>query len=98
MRKHWLFLIRPALPFIAALVLIFLVLWGEIALPGAGTLWSLLGVAMGLLTIATAGWFLYRFFVLWELDIDIITNKRIINWRGGIRQPSRKETLLEKVP
>ena len=96
-RRHWLFLIRPALPFIAALVLIFLVLWGEIALPGAGTLWSLLGVAMGLLTIATAGWFLYRFFVLWELDIDIITNKRIINWRGGIRQPSRKETLLEKV-
>src|SRR2546421_9223087 len=36
-RKHWLFLIRPALPFIAVLVLIFLVFWGYITLPGAGT-------------------------------------------------------------
>src|SRR5437764_11961714 len=52
---------------------------------------------MGLLTIATVGLFLYRFLILWELDIDIITSKRIIDWRGGIRYPSLKETPLERV-
>ncbi len=95
--RHWLFLVRPALPFIAAVALTILVMWGYIILPGAGPVLSVLGVAMGLLIIASGFWFVYRFFVLWELDIDIITSKRIINWRGGIRQPSRKETPLEKV-
>ena len=95
--RHWLFLLRPALPFIVAVALTILVMWGYITLPGAGPLWSVLGVAMGILIIACALWFVYRFLTLWELDIDIITTKRIINWRGGFTNPSRKETPLEKV-
>src|SRR5437899_13077981 len=44
--RHWLFLVRPALPFIAAVAVTILVMWGYITLPGAGPLWSVLGVAM----------------------------------------------------
>lgn len=95
--RHWLFLVRPALPFIAAVIGAILVMWGRNTLPGAGAAWSVLGVVMGLLVIAGALWFVYRFFVLWELNIDIITSKRIINWRGGFTHPSRKETPLDKV-
>ena len=95
--RHWLFLVRPALPFIASLIGALLVPLGYAIAPGAGSVWTILELVLVVLSFVTGGWFVYRVFILWELDIDIITSKRIINWRGGIRQPSRKETPLEKV-
>ncbi len=95
--RHWLFLVRPALPFIAAVIGAFLVPLGYATAPGAGSVWTLLELVMVVLSFVTGGWFVYRELVLWWLDIDIVTSKRIINWRGGFTQPSRKETPLEKV-
>src|SRR5437588_1844443 len=94
--RHWVFLVRPALPFIASLIGTFLVL-GYASAPGAGSVWTVLELVLVVLSFITGGWFVYRELVLWWLDIDIITSKRITNWRGGFTQPSRKETPLEKV-
>src|SRR5437762_619348 len=95
--RHWLFLVRPALPFIASLIGVFLVPLGYAIAPGAGSVWTILELVLVVLSFVTGGWFVYRELVLWWLDIDIITSKRIINWRGGFTRPSRKETPLDKV-
>jgi hypothetical protein len=97
LHRHWLFLVKPALPFIAALLGTLLVPLGYSIAPKAGAVWTILELVMVILTFVAGGWFVYRELALWWLDIDIITSKRIINWKGGFTQPSRKETPLEKV-
>src|SRR5438876_10949234 len=43
-RKHWWFLVIPGLPFIAAVVALFLVLWAAVAVPAQASLWYVLGI------------------------------------------------------
>lgn len=95
-RKHPFFLVKPALPILAAIVLLFLVFWGALTLPSLGALWTLLEIiVVGLIIVAT-GWFIWRDFIVWWLSVDIITNKRLIHWRGFL-QPSRTETPVDRV-
>src|SRR5689334_13603124 len=52
-RRHWLFLVKPALPFIAALIGAFLVPLGYTAAPKAGSVWTVLELVMVILAFIT---------------------------------------------
>ncbi len=95
-RKHWLFLIKPALPLLGSVILLFVVLALHTRVPALRPLWIILEVATGLLIVGTAIWFLYKDFVVWWLETYIVTDKRIINSRG-LLEPTRQETPIEKV-
>src|SRR5690349_12781746 len=59
-RRHWWFLVQPALPFIASTIALILILWSAAAMPSLGSLWYLLELATFLAMLGTGGWFAYR--------------------------------------
>jgi hypothetical protein len=96
-RKHKWFLVQPALPFIGAFLLFVLVTSSAaFKIPLSGSLWGLLEGLTGLLMLGTGLWFAWRDLVVWWYDVDIITNKRLIIWRG-LLSPTRKEIPTEKI-
>lgn len=95
-RKHKWFLVRPALPFIGAVILFLLVTVGTFRYPAFGLLWEVLEGLVVILMIATLIWFAWRDLIVWWYDVDIITNKRLISWRGVLK-PTRKEIPTEKI-
>ncbi|HCI78735.1 MAG TPA: hypothetical protein DHW02_03505 [Ktedonobacter sp.] len=95
-RRHWWFLVQPGLPFLASVVIFFLVLWGSVTLPAVGTLWNVFQFLMVLVIFGTFGWFAWKDLIVWWMETYIITNKRIINSRG-LLQPTRQETPIDRV-
>ncbi len=95
-RKHPWFLLRPGLPAVGVLMLFFVVSALFVRLPTFAPLWSLLDLVLALCFLVTLGYFLWRDFLIWWVNIDIITNKRIIACRGFL-QPTREIITLDKV-
>ncbi|HLG76186.1 MAG TPA: PH domain-containing protein [Ktedonobacteraceae bacterium] len=95
-RKHPWFLLRPALPAAGVLMLFFVVSALFIRLPAFAPVWGLLDIVLGLCFLFALGYFLWRDFLNWWVNIDIITNKRIIACRGFL-EPERKVIPLDKV-
>jgi hypothetical protein len=95
-RKHWWFLVLPALPFLGSLVLLLLVLTASVAFPSYGALWYIVDALVFCLVIGTGIWFGYKDLMEWWVECYIITNKRIISTKG-LLHPTRQETPLEKV-
>ena len=95
-RKHWWFLVRPALPFLASIVGIFVVLAAIAAFPQYDLIWAYVEAAVVLITIGAGAWFAWKDLAVWWVETYIITDKRIINSRG-LLQPTRQETPIEKV-
>jgi Bacterial PH domain/PASTA domain len=96
-RKHWWFLVRPALPFLGAALLFFLLIWGSAVLASVPPVAKLvIDVASFLLLLGTGVWFAYKDLIAWWFETFIITNKRIINARG-LLEPTRQQTPIERV-
>lgn len=95
-REHFIFALRSATPFFAAIILLFLVIWGNTAYPGSEALWRPLELFASLAIVGAGLYSAYRIFELWWVNVDVITNRRILTWKG-LLQPTRKETKLEKV-
>jgi len=95
-RKHPLFLLRPALPAVGVLLLFLIISVLFVRLPSFGPIWGLLDLVLACLFLFTLGYFLWRDFLIWWVDIDIITNKRVIACRGFVH-PTRKTIALEKI-
>jgi Bacterial PH domain/PASTA domain len=95
-RKHKFFLFVPALPLIASVLGFIIVgaLFG--ADPSADAFWTLLEVILGFLIVITGVYFVYKSLILWWLETNIVTNKRIIIWKGFL-SPNRDEFGIDKV-
>jgi hypothetical protein len=96
LRKSKVFLILPALPFIASGLGLFIVgaLYG--IEPGADSFWTLLEVILGFAVIISGVYFLYNDLALWWVEIYIITSKRVLISKG-LFSPSRDEFGVDKV-
>src|SRR5579883_83661 len=95
-RQHPIFLLRPALPVLVVLLLFLIVSALFVRLPEFGPLWGLLDLLLAVLFVLAVGYFLWRDFFIWWVNIDIVTTKRIVSCRGFL-QPTRKIITLDKV-
>lgn len=95
-RKHWFFLIPAALPLIGSLAFLLLLTWLSTSRPTLASLWDVLFVLDGLLIIGTGIWFVWKDLLEWWFESYIVTDKRIISG-GGILQPTRQETPIDKI-
>ncbi|HEU5375607.1 MAG TPA: PH domain-containing protein [Ktedonobacteraceae bacterium] len=95
-RQHPLFLLRPAAPVLGVLLLFFLVSLLFVRFPEFRQVWTLLDLLLLIALIIALAYFLWRDFLVWWVNIDIITNKRIIACRGFLL-PTRKVITLDKV-
>ena len=96
LRKHKFFLIVPAFPFIASLLGLIIVGFLNEANPSASSIWILLEVILGFLVLITGVYFLYNDLALWWVETYIITNKRIMIWKG-LFNPNRQEAGVDRV-
>jgi hypothetical protein len=96
LRKSKFFLITPALPFIASVLGLIVVgaLFG--INPSGDSFWVLLEVILGVLVVITGVYFLYTDLALWWVEKYIITNKRVLIWKG-LLSPSRDEFGVDRV-
>src|SRR6266404_5319435 len=95
-RRHIFFLITPALPLITSILAFLGVVVLSNLYPGASAFWTFLELLAGAAILATAIYFIYKDLILWWLETYIITNKRILEWKGLVT-PSRQEVPLENV-
>jgi hypothetical protein len=96
-REHPIFYVQSGLPLVGALIFLGLVVWLQATklLPEA-----IFAIAypFAFIAILVAGLFCaYRIFELWWVNIDIITNRRILTWNGLLKNPTRNETTQQKV-
>jgi hypothetical protein len=96
LRKHVYFLITPAFPLIGSIIGLLLMFVLSGAYPSAGSLWALLQLVFAILIVFTAVYFLYNDLALWWVETDIITNQRVLIWKG-LLSPNRKEAPVENV-
>ena len=95
-RKHKWFLVRPALPFVGLLFAFLFVFSFSFAYPAFGTFWIIAEFGLVIGMVVAGVYFLWKDFVVWWFNVDIITDKRIISWHGFLT-PTRKELTLDKV-
>lgn len=95
-RKHWLFLIPAALPFLGSIAALVIVTWLTTIVNEPPALWETLYVVVFMITVGTGIWFAWKDLVLWWLETYVITNKRIIDSRG-LLQPTRQQTPVDRV-
>ncbi|HXX78436.1 MAG TPA: PH domain-containing protein [Ktedonobacteraceae bacterium] len=96
LRKSKIFLITPAIPFIASVIGLMIVgaLFG--INPGGDSFWVLLEIIMLVLVIITGVYFAYHDLALWWVETYIITNQRVLIWKG-LLSPSRDEFGVDRV-
>ena len=96
-REHPIFYAQSALPLLASLIFLGVVVWLETRNVLPGSIFAILYPISFIAIIATGLFCAYRIFELWWVNIDIVTNKRILTWHGLLNNPTRNETTLEKV-
>lgn len=95
-RQHPLFLFRPALPMLGVLLLLLIDSALIVRVPQFAPIWDLLDLILILGLLVSVIYFLWRDLLVWWVNIDIITTKRIISCRGFL-QPTRKIITLDKI-
>jgi len=95
-REHPIFYVSSAFPLLLALAFFGLLVWLNTSYPQVGSIFPFLYLVSGIAILVAAVYCAYRIFELWWVNIDIITNKRILTWRGLLK-PTRDETTLDKV-
>lgn len=94
-REHLIFYARSVLPLLLSLVFLGLVIWIKTTNVLPGSVFPSLYLISGLAIIGSAIYAAYQL-LLWWVNVNIVTNKRILIWRG-IFTPMRDETTLERV-
>jgi hypothetical protein len=96
-REHPIFLVRSTVPLLLSLIFFGLVVWLQTSGVVPQAFFLMLYLIGTIAIVGTALYSLYRIFELWWVNIDIVTNKRILTWHGLLNNPTRNETTLDKV-
>ena len=95
-RQHSLFLLKPALPALGALLLLIISSVTLLRLPNLGPLGGLLDLVLAVGFLIALGYFGWRDFLIWWVNVDIVTSKRVIICRGFVH-PTRRTITLDKI-
>ncbi len=95
-REHPLFYARSGLPLLLALALFGFFLWLETKSIIPASSLPFLDVIASLAIIGTGLYCAYRIFELWWVNVDIVTDKRVLTYRG-LLSATKQETTLDKV-
>jgi hypothetical protein len=95
-REHYIFYWRTAIPLFLAIIVFGLLVWANTAQPQLSSIWHALEIFSAISIVIAALYSAYRIFELWWVNVDVITNKRILTWRG-LLSPTKDETTLDKV-
>ena len=94
--EHPIFYLRAGLPFLLSLIFLSLVVWIETTNTLPGSVFPVLYLISGLFIVGSLVYGIWRIFELWWVNVYIITDKRVLTWRGLLR-PTHGETTLDKV-
>src|ERR1700730_1955704 len=81
-REHPIFLVRSTVPLLLSLIFFGLVVWLQTSGVVPQAFFLMLYLIGTIAIVGSALYSLYRIFELWWVNIDIITNKRILTWHG----------------
>jgi len=96
-REHPIFFLRTTVPLLLSLIFFGLVVWLQTRGVAPQAFFPVLYLIAIIAIVGSALYSLYRIFELWWVNIDIITNKRILTWHGLLNNPTRDEIGIEKV-
>jgi hypothetical protein len=96
-REHPIFYAQSGLPLLLSLVFLGAVVWLETRNAVPGSIFAILYPIAFFAILGSALFCAYRIFELWWVNVDIITDKRILTWHGLLKNPTRNETSQEKV-
>ena len=95
-REHPIFYVSAIVPSILALALVVAVVWLNAAASQVGPILPMLNIIAIVVFLCALVYTGYKLFELWWVNVDVITNKRILTWRGLLK-PTRDQTTLDKV-
>jgi len=96
-REHPIFFVRSTVPLLLSLIFFGLVVWLQTRGVAPQAFFPVLYLIAIIAIVGSTLYSLYRIFELWWVNIDIITNKRILTWHGLLNNPTRDEIGIEKV-
>jgi hypothetical protein len=96
-REHPIFYVQSGLPLLVSLIFLGMVVWLETRNVVPGAIFAVLYPIAFFAILGSILFCAYRVFELWWVNVDIVTNKRILTWHGLLKNPTRNETGLEKV-
>jgi Bacterial PH domain/PASTA domain len=95
-RAHPIFYVWALVPMLLSLVFLGLVVWLETRNVVPSAFFPILYLIGGIALIGSVLYGAYRIFEQWWVNIDIVTNKRVLTWHGLLKV-TRDETSLDKV-
>ncbi len=96
-REHPIFFVRTTVPLLLSLIFFGLVVWLQTRGVAPQAFFPVLYLIAIIAIVGSTLYSLYRIFELWWVNIEIITNKRILTWHGLLNNPTRDEIGIEKV-
>jgi len=95
-RQHPIFLLRPAFPMLGTFVLLLISSILSLRFSAASSFLAFVDAILAVAFLVTLGYFAWKEISTWWFNFDIVTDKRVVRFKGFLT-PTRKNISLDKI-